>query len=126
MYVFLQLSSTLTYFFDQWLFQVNVDDKQESLSKLFKKPKKYSPIFVYSAKIEEEGKNYGKATISNLEVIPDATGFIDDESINGIGGGGSSSSSVDGGSTGGNEITVQGPQGNPSMCNCFFLSHLPH
>ena len=80
----------------QWLFQVIIDDNQESLSKLFNKPKRYSPIFVYSAKIEEEGKNYGKATISNLVVIPEATGFIDDSN------------------SGGNEIIVQGPNSNPS------------
>ena len=76
--------------------QKSIDDNQESLSKLFNKPKRYSPIFVYSAKIEEEGKNYGKATISNLVVIPEATGFIDDSN------------------SGGNEIIVQGPNSNPS------------
>ena len=85
----------------QWLFQVNIDDNQESLSKLFKKPKRYSPLFVYSAKIEEEGKNYGKATISNLVVIPEATGFIDDSN------------------SGVNEIIVRGPNNNPSKFIVF-------
>ena len=51
---------------------------------------------VFSAKLKEEENNYGKATISNLVVIPQATGFIDDSK------------------SGVNEIIVQGPNNNPS------------
>ena len=85
----------------QWLFQVNIDDNQESLSEPFKNPKRYSPLFIYSAKIKDEEKNFGKATISNLVVIPQATGFIDDSK------------------SGVNEIIVHGPNDNPSKFILF-------
>ena len=104
-------------FFMQWLFQVNIDGHQERISKPFIGPKRYSPIFVYAAKIEEEGKNNGKATISNLEVVPNAKGFIDGGTSD-IDGGGSSSNNDGDNSV--NEITVYDPKGNPSKFNLFF------
>ena len=44
-----------------------------------KKPKRFSPIYVYAAKIEKKGQDFGKATISNLVLVPNAIGFIDFE-----------------------------------------------
>ena len=99
---------------------MTIDGNQEYTSQLIKRPKRYSPIFVYSAKIEEEGKNNGEATISNLVVVPNAQGFIDDVTDVDIGGGGSSSSNNDGNGDD-NEITVYGPKGNPSKFNLFCI-----
>ena len=96
---------------------MNIDGHQEHISKPFIRPKRYSPIFVYAAKIEEEGKNNGKATISNLEVVPNAKGFIDGGTSD-IDGGGSSSNND--GENSVNEITVYDPKGSSSKFNLLF------
>ena len=60
----------------EWLFQVKIDGVQEAISKPLMEPDQYSPIYIYTAKIEKEGKDYGKATISNLVLDPEAKGYI--------------------------------------------------
>ena len=63
------------------MFQIKINGVQEALSEPLKKPDEYKPIYVYAANIEHNGngKDYGKASISDLVLVPNAKGFIVDE-----------------------------------------------
>ena len=47
------------------------------------RPDEYSPIYVYASKIEHDGEDYGKASIKDLVLVPNAKGYIlaDDQDI---------------------------------------------
>lgn len=63
------------------MFQIKINGVQEAISSLLEKPADYKPIYVYAANVEHavNGKDYGKATISDLVLVPNAKGFIFDE-----------------------------------------------
>ena len=63
------------------MFQIKINGAQEAISRPLEKPDEYSPIYVYAANVEhnENGKDYGKASISDLILVPKAKGFIFDE-----------------------------------------------
>ena len=63
------------------MFQIKINRAQEAISRPLEKPDEYSPIYVYAANIEHNGngKDYGKASISDLILVPNAKGFISDE-----------------------------------------------
>lgn len=63
------------------MFQIKINRAQEAISRPLEKPDEYSPIYVYAANIEhnENGRDYGKASISDLILVPNAKGFIFDE-----------------------------------------------
>ena len=63
------------------MFQIKINGFQEAISSLLDKPAEYKPIYVYAANVEHavNGKHYGKATISDLVLVPNAKGFIFDE-----------------------------------------------
>ena len=63
------------------MFQIKINGVQEAISEPLRKPNEYKPIYVYAANIEHNvnGKDYGKASISDLVLVPNAKGFIFDE-----------------------------------------------
>ena len=63
------------------MFQIKINRAQEAISRPLEKPDEYSPIYVYAANIEHNanGRDYGKASISDLILVPNAKGFIFDE-----------------------------------------------
>ena len=61
------------------MLQIKINGVQEAISKPIRKPDEYSPIYVYASKIEHDGEDYGKASISDLVLVPNAIGFIVDE-----------------------------------------------
>ena len=61
------------------MFQVKLDDNQETISNLLERPKRYFSINVHAAKIEKPGEDFGKATLSSLVLVPNAVGFIDED-----------------------------------------------
>ena len=62
------------------MFQIKINEAQEAISRPLEKPDAYSPIYVYAAKIEHSGESYGKASITDLVLVPNAKGFIIEES----------------------------------------------
>ena len=67
------------------MFQIKINEAQEAISGPLEKPDEYSPIYVYAAKIEHSGEDYGKASITNLVLVPNAKGFIDEETTQDVG-----------------------------------------
>ena len=67
------------------MFQIKINEAQEAISGPLEKPDEYSPIYVYAAKIEHSGEDYGKASITDLVLIPNAKGFIVEESTEVVG-----------------------------------------
>ena len=63
------------------MFQIKINGVREAISSLLEKPADYKQIYVYAANVEHavNGKDYGKATISDLVLVPNAKGFIFDE-----------------------------------------------
>ena len=66
------------------MFVVKIDDNLQSISNFLEKPKRYFAINVHAAKIEKRGEDFGKATLSSLVLVPNASGFIDDEEAGNI------------------------------------------
>ena len=62
------------------MFQIKINEAQEAISGPLEKPDEYSPIYVFAAKIEHPGEDYGKASITDLVLVPNAKGFIVEES----------------------------------------------
>ena len=61
------------------MFQIKINGVQEAISGPIRKPNEYSPIYVYASKIEHDGEDYGKASISDLVLFQNAKGYILDE-----------------------------------------------
>ena len=93
------------------MFQIKVDGVQEKISRPLRKPQEYSPVYVFTTKLKHNGDLYGKATISDLVLVPNAKGYIVDEDDGIVDkniGGGNNDVNI------GKEIVVLGPQGSPS------------